>query len=128
VDDEESFASMLKATLATMPYNFDVDIANNGFQAGYKARQYTPDLILLDFMMPSVTGIEVVEALKSEPETKHIRVIGLTGNATDNAAKRMVRLGAEQVLRKPFTAEELLNALKLTEFDQFTRLDVVASA
>jgi len=121
VDDEESFARMLEKWIETLPYEFKIEIANNGFQAGYKARQYAPDLIFLDVMMPGVSGVEVVEALKSEPKTEHIRIIGLTGAATETTARRMVRLGAEQVLRKPFTHEDLVNALKPECLDQFAK-------
>ena len=98
VDDEESFARMLEKWIETLPYEFEIDIAHNGFQAGYKARQYAPDLIFLDVMMPGVGGVEVVEALKSEPKTEHIRIIGLTGAATETTARRMVRLCACTVL------------------------------
>ena len=121
VDDEESFAHMLEKWIKALPYEFEIDIAHNGFQAGYKARQYAPDLIFLDVMMPGVSGMEVVEALKSEPKTEHIRIIGLTGAATDNSARRMVRLGAEQVLRKPFTHQDLVNAIKPDSLLQFAK-------
>lgn len=121
VDDEESFAHMLEKWIKALPYEFEIDIAHNGFQAGYKARQYAPDLIFLDVMMPGVSGMEVVEALKSEPKTEHIRIIGLTGAATDNSARRMVRLGAEQVLRKPFTHQDLVNAIKPDSLVQFAK-------
>jgi len=121
VDDEESFARMLEKWIGTLPYEFEIDIAHNGFQAGYKARQYAPDLIFLDVMMPGVGGVEVVEALKSEPKTRHIRIIGLTGAATETTARRMVRLGAEQVLRKPFTHEDLVNAIKPDSLGQFAK-------
>ena len=84
VDDEESFAQMLEKWIEALPYEFEIDVAHNGFQAGYKARQYAPDLIFLDVMMPGVSGMEVVAALKSEPKTEHIRIIGLTGAATEN--------------------------------------------
>ena len=121
VDDEESFARMLEKWIEALPYEFDIDIAHNGFQAGYKARQYAPDLIFLDVMMPGVSGIEVVSALKSEPKTEHIRIIGLTRAATENTARRMVRLGAEQVLRKPFTHQDLVNAIKMDSLGQFAK-------
>ena len=121
VDDEESFAQMLEKWIEALPYEFEIDVAHNGFQAGYKARQYAPDLIFLDVMMPGVSGMEVVAALKSEPKTEHIRIIGLTGAATENTARRMVRLGAEQVLRKPFTHQDLVNAIKMDSLGQFAR-------
>jgi CheY-like chemotaxis protein len=121
VDDEKSFAQMLEKWIQALPYEFEIDIAHNGFQAGYKARQYVPDLIFLDVMMPGVSGMEVVVALKSEPKTEHIRIIGLTGAATENTARRMVRLGAEQVLRKPFTHQDLVNAIKPDSLGQFAK-------
>lgn len=121
VDDDETFSGMLKHMLESMPYEFDIDIANNGFQAGYKARQSVPDLILLDVMMSGVSGIEVVEALKEEAETRHIRIVGMTGGATRSRVARMVNLGAETVLQKPFTIDDLVTAIGEDVLQRFVK-------
>jgi len=119
VDDDEPFARMLGKMVSTLPYGIQIDVAHNGFQAGFKAKQMTPDLILLDIMMPGVSGIEVTTALKEEPETNHIRIIGMTGGATANTELRMISKGAAKVLRKPFDIKDLVNAIGEEELAQF---------
>lgn len=121
VDDDEMFSGMLKHMLESMPYEFEIDIANNGFQAGYKARQSVPDLILLDVMMSGVSGIEVVEALKEEAETRQIRIVGMTGGATRSRVARMVNVGAEQVLQKPFDIDDLVAAISEKVLQPFAK-------
>jgi len=119
VDDDEPFARMLEKLVGTLPYDIEAEVAHNGFQAGFKAKQMVPDLILLDIMMPGVSGIEVTAALKEEPETNHIRIIGMTGGATENTEMRMISKGAEKVLRKPFDINELVDAIGEDELAQF---------
>ncbi|MGW8247882.1 MAG: response regulator [Acidiferrobacterales bacterium] len=121
VDDDEAFSRMLVRWFDSMPYEIEIDVASNGFQAGYKARQKSPDLILLDVMMSGVSGIDVVEALKEEVETSHIRIIGMTGAATKSRIKRMVNVGAEKVLQKPFDISDLVAAIREDELAQFSR-------
>jgi len=70
-------------------------------------------------MMPGVSGIEVTAALKEQPETNHIRIIGMTGGATENTEMRMISKGAEKVLRKPFDVGELVDAIGEDELAQF---------
>jgi len=121
VDDDEAFSGMLVRWIESMPYEIEIDVASNGFQAGYKARQKSPDLILLDVMMSGVSGIDVVEALKEEVETSHIRIIGMTGAATKSRIARMVNVGAERVLQKPFGMDDLIAAIREDELEQFSR-------
>ena len=121
VDDDKSFANMLGQLLTSLPYEIDTEIAHNGFQAGFKAKQGVPDVILLDIMMPGVSGIEVAAALKEEPETNHIRIIGMTGGATNSSETKMISAGAEKVLRKPFDIAELLEAIDEEELSQFSK-------
>jgi len=121
VDDDEGFSGMLVRWIESMPYDIEIDVASNGFQAGYKARQKSPDLIFLDVMMSGVSGIDVVEALKEEAETSHIRIIGMTGEATKSRIARMMNVGAERVLQKPFDMNDLLAAIREDELEQFSR-------
>jgi len=119
VDDDLPFSRALDGVVNDLPCNVETDVAQNGFQAGYKARQMMPDLILLDIMMPGVSGVEVTMALKEQPETNHIRIIGMTGGATESASMKMISKGAEKVLRKPFDIEELVDAIGEDELAQF---------
>lgn len=88
--------------------NFDVMPALSGAQAFERMRTQTPDLILLDFMMPDVNGVEVCKKLKSNPATKKIPVIFLTASTDMEHLVQAFAAGAVDYVTKPFRTEELL--------------------
>ena len=71
-------------------------------------QQHKPDVVLLDVMMPGIDGIEVCRSLKSDPETAHIRVVAMTGYHSPELENKMLAAGAEVLLRKPFSSDEVL--------------------
>lgn len=88
--------------------DFEVMPATSGAQAWERIRTQLPDLILLDFMMPDVNGIEVCRQLKSDPVTKKIPVIFLTASNETEHLMQAFAAGAVDYVTKPFRAEELL--------------------
>ena len=92
----------------------EIALAHSGFEAGYLAREFTPEVILLDLMMPTLDGFEVCEALKKDPATSHIRVVAMTGYHSEENVRRIMELGAAVCLAKPFEVEELLKAIGLS--------------
>ena len=82
---------------------YRVKIANNGEKALEIAAEHTPDLILLDVMMPGMDGLEVCRRLKSNPQTKHIPVIFLTAQSEEGAEEFGLDLGAVDYITKPFS-------------------------
>ncbi len=87
---------------------FEVMPATSGAQAFERIRTQLPDLILLDFMMPEVNGVEVCRKLKSSPSTKKIPVIFLTASNDMEHLVQAFAAGAVDYVTKPFQAEELL--------------------
>lgn len=87
---------------------FEVMPATSGAQAFERIKTQLPDLILLDFMMPEVNGIEVCKKLKSNPATKKIPVIFLTASNEMEHLVEAFAVGAVDYVTKPFQAEELL--------------------
>lgn len=77
VDDNQNFSLLLQCALED---DFDIFIAEDGFEGVKKAVELLPDLILMDVMMPNVSGLEMVRMLTGEEETKRIPVIVLTGS------------------------------------------------
>ena len=77
VDDNQNFSQLLQCALED---DFDIFIAEDGFEGVKKAAEILPDLILMDVMMPNVSGIEMARMLTEEEETKRIPVIVLTGS------------------------------------------------
>src|SRR5512146_1988161 len=76
VDDEESGRQTIESVLEGEGYT--IELAENGFQAIEKARKLLPDVILLDVMMPGMTGFEVCQRIRSDPQMAEIPIIILT--------------------------------------------------
>lgn len=79
VDDDPDFIELIQLSLAG---EFEVSTAMDGFEGIQKAAEILPDLILMDVIMPNVSGIEMVRMLTTEEDTKNIPVIVLTGTHT----------------------------------------------
>jgi len=98
---------------------FDVITAYDGTTGIEKALSELPDLILLDIMMPDITGIEVCKYLVSEPNTQHIPIILVTAKSGAEDTKEGLEAGAFDYIKKPFNRIELMarikSALKLSE-------------
>ena len=109
-DDEESLRTLIETTLEAP--GLRILHAANGKEAAELARREHPDLILLDWMMPGKTGIEVAEALRGEPGTAHIAIIMLTGRNQDKDRQRGLALGIGAYLVKPFSPLQLLECVR----------------
>ena len=106
VDDVMSNVLLLKVLLTNE--KFAIATASNGRQALEQVEKENPDLVLLDVMMPDMSGFEVAQHLKSNPNTADIPIIFLT--AKDEAADKLagLGLGADDYISKPFMPQELL--------------------
>lgn len=105
VDDEPDVVELVERTLRTE--GFEVLSAYDGIAALDMASTDKPDLILLDLMMPMMSGYEVCEQLKSNPSTQHIPVICLSSAHTMDARNTSMRAGAATLVTKPFLPAEL---------------------
>lgn len=111
VDDEVDFAAILQEILATLPEPANVEIANDGFEAGLKVLSFEPDIVILDLRMPKIDGFSVCKKIKQDPLTRGIRVIAMTGHPTREVVTRILTLGAEACLSKPIEPSSLLDLL-----------------
>ncbi|HLI26797.1 MAG TPA: response regulator transcription factor [Chloroflexota bacterium] len=107
VDDEKHIVQLVKLYLSNEGYQ--VDVATNGREALDKARQLRPDLIVLDLMLPEISGLEVCRQLRQESD---VPIIMLT--ARDEAEDRVagLELGADDYVTKPFNPRELAARVK----------------
>ena len=103
-DDEEDLRSFLSAELAR---EHEVIEASDGVEALALARQYEPDLILLDYMMPDKNGMEVCRAIREDRRLSHIPVIMLTARADEMIKIECLKAGASDFVSKPFALGEL---------------------
>jgi len=109
-DDEESLRTLIDTTLEAP--GLRILQAANGEQAAEIARREHPDLILLDWMMPGKTGIEVAEALRQDPVTAEIAIVMLTGRNQERDRLRGLALGIRAYLVKPFSPLQLLECVR----------------
>ena len=106
VDDVVSNVLLLKILLSNEKYQ--VCTANCGNMAIEQAKAEKPDLILLDVMMPDITGFDAAQILKKDPETTHIPIIFLTALNNPSDLVHGFQVGANDFLTKPFNKEELV--------------------
>ncbi len=114
IDDNEPFARFVEQVLATKPGVEQVKVAFSGFEAGVLLRDFSPDVILLDLMMPGMSGFEVCRDIKSHPATRDVRVFVVTGYPSRQNVERAVSAGAEGCLSKPLNVGQLLPLLRLS--------------
>lgn len=98
VEDDDSLASVYVTRLQTE--GFDVRRVANGEEALATAISYKPDLVVLDVMMPRVSGFDVLDILRNTPETANLKVIMLTALSQDSDKERAKALGADDYLVK----------------------------
>lgn len=98
VDDEGDFVELVKFRLANLHCEFLV--ANDGVHALSQARQFKPDLILLDILLPDLDGLSVCEILKRQPNTKKIPIIFMSA-LSSNVTRRTAAMNAEDFFTKP---------------------------
>lgn len=124
-DDNEANVELLEAYLAEL--DCDTEIAVDGKDTLAKVAAFHPHLILLDVMMPKLSGFEVCEQLKSNPATRHTMILMVTALNELGDIERAVRAGTDDFLSKPVNKIELLkrvdNMLKLRHItDEVERL------
>jgi len=110
VDDERDLVSLLDFNLRQA--GFETTIAYSGEQALQAARRRVPDLVLLDLMLPDLSGTDVCRQLKSDPRTKALPVIMLTAKGEELDRVVGFELGADDYVVKPFSMRELMLRVK----------------
>jgi len=120
VDEIESNRDLVEEYLAQV--NLEIISAENGQQALLFAKEYHPDLILMDIRVPEMNGYEAAEQLKNNPKTASIPIIALTASVTLNEKMKIEAYGFESFLSKPINISELLN--ELSSYLKYTVIDV----
>jgi len=87
---------------------FKVIQAYGGEDAIRKVKLHKPDLVLTDLAMPKVSGVEVIDAIKGDPETEHIPVVAVTAHVWDNIAQAAGQVGCDGYISKPFSTKQIL--------------------
>ena len=110
VEDDKDLISLIKFNLKSEGFN--VLLSPNGEDGLLTAKEEKPDLILLDWMLPILSGIEVLQRLKNNKDTKSIPVIFITAKGEENDKIRGLNSGADDYKVKPFSTKELIARIK----------------
>jgi two-component system alkaline phosphatase synthesis response regulator PhoP len=110
VDDEVDLLELIEYNLKKAGYN--VLKAENGSEGLRLARKHHPDLILLDIMMPRMTGFEVVTQLREDADLKHVPVLFLTARSDEETEVYGLEVGADDFLPKPISTAKLVARIK----------------
>jgi two-component system phosphate regulon response regulator PhoB len=110
VDDEEDLLELIRYNLGKEGYQ--VRCVASGEMALREARAQSPDLILLDLMLPAVDGLSVCRILKGDPQTQHIPVVMVTAKTEEADVVTGLELGADDYITKPFSPRVLLARIR----------------
>jgi two-component system, OmpR family, phosphate regulon response regulator PhoB len=106
VEDEEALTTLLRYNLEAAGY--DVESVARGDDADLRLRESIPDLVILDWMLPGVSGIELCRRLRMRPETERLPIIMLTARGEESDRVRGLATGADDYLVKPFSTPEFI--------------------
>ena len=106
VDDDPQVQKLLTLMLSSKRY--ETETASSGFEAGAKVVKFKPGLIILDLLMPEMSGFEVCRQIKKVPETSHIKILVLTGYDSKENRERIMEAGADDYIAKPVDKDVLL--------------------
>ncbi|MEM8871916.1 MAG: phosphate regulon transcriptional regulator PhoB [Pseudomonadota bacterium] len=110
VEDEEALRQLLSYNLGKE--GFDVALSGDGDEALIAMDEEKPDLVLLDWMLPHVSGVEICRQLRARSETRDIPVIMLTARGEEEDRIRGLELGADDYVTKPFSMSELVARMR----------------
>lgn len=110
VEDEEALAELLRYNLEAAGYK--VVHAQTGEEAEIVVAEERPDLIVLDWMLPTASGIEICRRLRARQETRHLPIIMLTARGEESDRVRGLAMGADDYVVKPFSLPELMARVK----------------
>ncbi len=110
VEDEEALALLLRYNLESE--GFEVETITRGDEAEIRLAETAPDLLLIDWMLPGLSGIELCRRLRLRPETQRLPVIMLTARGEESERVRGLSTGADDYVVKPFSVPELMARVK----------------
>jgi excisionase family DNA binding protein len=110
VDDDLELVELITEVLER-DGRFEVRSVNNGFDAGMMVKEYHPDLIVLDVMLPDINGKEVCQRVRAEKAMDEVRIICISGMVEDDKIGELRAAGADDFMHKPFEVEKLLERM-----------------
>jgi excisionase family DNA binding protein len=110
VDDDVDIVEMIHRALDE-DGRFEVKIAANGFDAGMMVKEYRPDLIVLDVMLPDINGKEVCHRVRADQNLEEVRIICISGMIEEDKIQELKLAGADDFVHKPFEVDVLIERM-----------------
>ncbi|NLS92828.1 MAG: response regulator [Planctomycetaceae bacterium] len=110
VDDDEELVELIEDVLVR-DGRFEVKTVNNGFDAGMMVKDYRPDIIVLDVMLPDINGKEVCQRVRSDKSMDAVRIICISGMVEEDKVGELKAAGADDFMHKPFEVERLIERM-----------------
>ena len=110
VDDDEELVELIRDVLDA-DGRFDIRVANNGFEAGMTVKEYRPDIIVLDVMLPDINGKDVCELVRADSALDDAIIICISGMVEADKVDDLLEAGANEFLQKPFEVEYLVERM-----------------
>ncbi|MCL4539797.1 MAG: response regulator [Bacteroidetes bacterium] len=107
VEDDALIIETIVRSLEEEPYDYEIVSAADGVEAGSEVNRFSPDLLILDIMMPNIDGHEVCRKVKQDPATSHMKVMVLSAYMNEENYERMKEAGADVCFSKPLPLEML---------------------
>jgi excisionase family DNA binding protein len=110
VDDDAELVELISDVL-DKDGRFEVRTVNNGFDAGMMVKEYHPDLIVLDIMLPDINGKEVCQRVRSDPSMDDVKIICISGMVEQDKIEDLKAAGANDFMQKPFEVDQLVDRI-----------------
>jgi excisionase family DNA binding protein len=110
VDDDADLVTLMTKFLEE-DGRFEVKIAGNGFDAGMMVKEYRPDIIVLDVMLPDINGKEVCHRVRADTTLEDVRILCISGMIEEDKIQELRLSGADEFLHKPFDIENLIDRM-----------------
>ena len=118
VDDDQDLVELLADAFAR-DGRFDVKTANNGFDAGMLVKEFRPDVVVLDIMLPDINGKEVCQRVRGDKTLEQVKIICISGMVEQDKIADLRAAGADDFMQKPFQVDKLMErACDLLEMER----------
>jgi DNA-binding response OmpR family regulator len=111
-DDDRTVVDFVMRALKKSKEKCELDSAFDGFEAGRKLVTFEPDLVILDLMLPGIDGFRVCKNIRMGKETRHIKVLAITGFDSPENRRKILSSGANDYLAKPLEMSDLLQRVE----------------
>ena len=118
VDDDVELVELM-SDVFQLDGRFDIKTANNGFDAGMQVREFRPDIVVLDVMLPDINGKEVCQRIRNDPTMQAVKIVCISGMVEQDKIADLRVSGANDFMSKPFDVDALKDrCLEILEMDR----------